>query len=142
MNNPKNHDMLTIVCRKSVKIIFPLRCSRFIFLDETAVEPAFHRMELKHIVIVGANPLNSQQLCQLLYSENLHETPIPIQILLFLAPTGTTDSFQKRFQAKEKLCSDGRGSDVFRISSIMRRYTVTKAGSSMVIASLIDPKKI
>ena len=33
----KNHDILTIVCRKSVKIIFPLRCSRFIFLDETAV---------------------------------------------------------------------------------------------------------
>ena len=33
----KNHDTSTIVCRKSVKIIFPLRCSHFIFLDETAV---------------------------------------------------------------------------------------------------------
>ena len=38
LKNPKNHDILTIVCRNSVKIIFPLRCSHFIFLDETAVE--------------------------------------------------------------------------------------------------------
>ena len=37
LKNPKNHDILTIVCRKGVKVIFPLRCSHFIFLDETAV---------------------------------------------------------------------------------------------------------
>ena len=54
----------------------------------------------------------------------------------------TTVSFEKAFQAKDLLWSDGRGSNVFRISFIMRRYTVTKAGWSMVITSLIDPKKI
>ena len=37
LKNPKNHDILTIVYKKSVEIIFSLRCFRFIFLNETAV---------------------------------------------------------------------------------------------------------
>ena len=41
LKNPKNHDILTIVCKKSVEIDFPLICSHLIFLDETAVCATF-----------------------------------------------------------------------------------------------------